>query len=38
LNRLSMPLVCITSPSSTPMICRFGLFLVSPGTMFLFCF
>jgi hypothetical protein len=29
LNRLSVHLVFMFSPSSTPMICRFGLFMVS---------
>jgi hypothetical protein len=29
LNMLSVPLVCISSPSSIPMIHRFGLFMVS---------
>jgi hypothetical protein len=29
LNRFSILLVCISSPSTIPMICRFGLFMVS---------
>jgi hypothetical protein len=29
LTKMSVPLVCISSPSSIPMICKFGLLMVS---------